>query len=101
MFKKPGTWSAIILGSLFLALLYRNVTAFKWLIPIAIIIYIVRQRIEGEYRRELKKHALRKGKDILLEKEYEKYKRKTYFMKQQVLSFQEWKQQEIKKIDNR
>ena len=99
-FKKPGTWSAILYVVCFYAVLKKNYNLFSWLIPLIALIYIIRQRVDGKYRIELFKKALRNNNELILKEEYKKYTRECYFTKQEPNIFETWKELELRKIDS-
>lgn len=97
-FKKPKMWSSILYIACFYAFLTHNATLFRWLIPAILIVYLIRQRVDGAYRNELKKRAFIKGDDVILKEEYSKYQRESHFMKKEPLEYELWKEQERNKL---
>lgn len=97
-FKKPNTWSSILYVACFYAFMTKNFTLFKWLIPSIVVVYIIRQRIDGRYRHEIYQNALLNNNNTILEEEYERYKRECHFTKQSALDYTQWKEQEQNKL---
>lgn len=97
--KRPNTWSAILYVACFYAFMKRDLTLFTWLIPAIVFVYVYRQRVDGRYRGELKKKAFLNNDKIVLEEEYEKYKRECHFTKQVALDYTQWVETEKRKLE--
>jgi len=96
--KKPRTWFAILIFVMVYGIITKDILLLKWA-PISIlIVYWLRQRIDGKYKRELKLKALMHNNDIILKEEYEKYKRTCYFSKKEALDYELWKKEELTEL---
>lgn len=97
-FKKPSAWSSILYIVTFYAIIMKKTYLFKWTIPGIIIVYVIRQRVDGAYRKALKEKAFLHNDEMILQDEYEKYKKECFFTKEPVKDFLFWKQAEVEKI---
>lgn len=91
-FKKPQTWSVIMYTSTFIVIYLQRFDLLKWMLPAIVVIYILRQRIDGGYKKEIKDKAVIKDNDIILDEEYKKYTQDCYFKKVQPLPYDIWKE---------
>jgi len=95
-FRKPKTWAYLFLIIFFIGLWNRNIKLVTYSIPAIIVIYIIRQKVDGSYRRKKFEKDLINGKDSWMVKEYyESYKKKCKINKILPLSYREWKEREI------
>jgi len=90
-FKNPRMWSMIALALIFISIYTRNFTLFKVAFPFSIIMYIIRQKHDGKYKEGLRKQALLTDNDLILSKDYEKYKKRCFFSNEEPLSYEQWK----------
>ena len=98
--KKPKTWFYAALGIATYGAYYKKYNVIKAMLPIIIILYIIRQKIEGSYRRSLLTNDLSKNKDTEIVKQaYENYKKKCFFSNSEPLEYEQWKQREINKMN--
>lgn len=97
-FKKPNTWSTLLYIACFYAFMTKNFQLFLWLIPGIALVYLIRQRVDGRYRHEMYISALMSDNDMLLQDDYEKYKRECFFTKQSCLDYTQWKESEKNKL---
>lgn len=98
--KKPRTWLSVLYIVSFYSIFYKKWTLFRWLIPCIIIVYIIRQRVDGRYRRDIKKKAFLTNNETILKEEYRKYQRDCYFSHKDNLSYELWKEHEINQLKN-
>ena len=97
-FKNPKTWSTLLIFASIYAIITKNYSLFTWLIPMLVLVGMIRQKRTRSYKKELMKNALLKNNIIILEDEYEKYKRDCKFSKKCELGFEDWKAEELDKI---
>ena len=96
--KKPRTWLAILVGTVFIVFITRKYALFKWILPLIIIVYIIRQKVDGKYKHTMRVNALMNDNNLVLEPYYEKYKKECRFIKKEPLSYEEWKKEELNKV---
>ena len=99
--KKASTWSFILYATFFVGAYYRNYTVMKIALPLMIVVYILRRRVEPEFTESLKERAFLKNKEIEIREYYERYKTRCKFSRVQPLEFEDYKQEELKKIQSR
>lgn len=97
--KKPITWSFIFYAVFGYAVWTNNMNLMAWVVPVLLVIYVYRQKIEGAYKRDAFEKYLKDNvdNDIVYEY-YEKYQRDCKYKKVEPLEYPEWKKQEIKRI---
>jgi len=99
--RNPKSISYILLGIMFIAAYYRNYRLLYILAPVVLFIKIARDRIEGKFTYELFERDLKNGKNSNLVMQYfHKYTKKCSFANKLPLKFDEWKEEEIKKIES-
>lgn len=98
-FKKPRTWLAVLIAAALLIVYSGRTHLMYWVLPPIIIIYVVRQKIAGHYKHEIRIKALKKNRDLLLVEEYNKYVKNCHYAKKAPLGYEDWKDEERKKID--
>lgn len=99
--KKAKTWSFILYATFILAVYYRNMTVIKIALPLIILLYIARRSNEPEYMRAYKDRAFLNDDEEVIGEYYEKYKRQCFFTNKEPLPYEEYKKEEIKKIQDR
>lgn len=100
--KKPKMWATILYIIFFGSVYARNYTVMKWTLPMILIVYLVRQKRDRKYIGEMFIRDLRKDNDTDLVKEhYERYSKQCFFSKTEPISFEEWKKNEIVRIDEK
>lgn len=98
-FKKPKTWLYVMITLLLLGLFMNNKDLVMFTAPSIIIIYIIRQKIDGSYKSDKFERDIMKGKDsYIVEEYYQKYKVDCYHKKIDYLEFSKWKEEEQRKI---
>ena len=98
-FQSPRTWSTIFYLIMIFAIIKNRLDLFKFIIPTILAIYVMRQRLDGRYKKELFKKALAKDDDLILKEIYQKYKRNCFFKKVEPNDYEVWKEKEIKKLN--
>lgn len=96
--KKAKTWLYIgVIAAAYSAYIGKTVV-IKILLPFIILIYLIRNNIEGAYKKDLFEHDLKSGKDTnILQQSYQQYKQKCFFAKTVAMSYEDWKENEINK----
>lgn len=97
-FKESRTWFFIAISLLFVGAYYQNFTLIKVALPAALILYIVRKRLEPGYDKAIRRRAFLSGDEAKMMEYYDKDRRARYFAKQKFITFEEFKKQELKKI---
>lgn len=102
LFKKPKTWSAILYATFLIAIYIRNYNLMWWTIPLISLVYFIRNKRENLWKAELYEKDIKNNIDSdIVNEHYERYKKQCYFARKEFLSFDEWKQSEIKRLDER
>ena len=101
--KKPKTWSFILYAALFLMAYYRKLTIINAAVVIFLIlvIYTARQNKDPEFNKAVREKAFLDNEEAKIQEYYETYKKQCYFTvpRKEPLSYEEYKQYEIKKIE--
>lgn len=101
-FKKPRMWSIILYATFFIAVYNRNIRLMWTTLPFIFIVYLIRQKRDTKWRRELFEKDLRKNIDSdIVKKHYEHYKNHCRFSRKEPIGLDEWKLSEIKKLDEK
>lgn len=97
--KKPRTWSTIFLVIFILGLYQQNITLIKWSLPFIALIYIIRQKVDGSYRKDKFTKDIALNKDTEIVKEYyNSYVQKTIRRNEElninksIMSYNDWKE---------
>ena len=96
--KKPRTWLAILTGTIFVAFITKRYDLFKWFIGLMIIVYVIRQKVDGRYKHMMRINALMDDNNFVLEPYYERYRKECRFTRREPLDYESWKKEEIKKV---
>ena len=97
--KKPKTWLYVMVTFLFYGIYKNDVKIISWSWPIVIVIYIIRQKIEADYRNDWFKNSLMHNIDNeIMSERYQTYKKKCIYSKYEIKSYSDWKLEELKKI---
>ena len=99
--KKPKTWSSILYLVLFVGAYLRNWVLVKIAFPLIILVYVVRQRVDGKYKTELYDKSFLNDDSKFIERAYEKYKRDCLYKNIAPLELEKWKEKEIIAISKR
>jgi hypothetical protein len=101
-FKKPKMWSALLYITFFVLVLMRKYGLAWRTMSLIFLVYLIRHKRDGRYKYEMFVKDLMKGMDSSVVKEhYKMYVDKCHFSKKLELSFEEWKADEIKKLEKR
>ena len=98
------TWSFILYATLFLIAYYHKLTIINAVIIIGLIllIYIARQHKDPDFNTAVKEKAFLENDEEKIKGDYESYKKQCYFTipKKEPLSYEEYKQRELKQLQN-
>lgn len=101
-FKKPRTWSAILYATFLIAVYVRNYNLMLWTIPLILLVYFIRNKKENLWKAELYEKDINNNINSDIVKEhYERYKKQCYFAKKDYLPFEEWRQSELKRLEEK
>lgn len=103
--KSPRTWSSILIVAFFIGMYTKRFDIMVWALIFIFIIYIMRQKIDGEYRKEkFEKDILNLKDSYIVEEYYQEYKKKIFNINNTLnrdevpMTFEMWKKTELERI---
>lgn len=97
--KKPRTWSYLLYATFLLSLWYRWFTIMLFTLPCIGIVYLITQHNDPDYHVALKRHAFIMNDRVIVRKEHEKYLRACRFNNKPALSYDEFRREELRKMN--
>ena len=95
--KKPKTWLSILYVGVGYGIYTQNSAMVKIATPLILIIYIIRQKIDGSYRKDKFLHDVLRSRDTYIVKEYyENYLKSCKIKKIIPHEYNIWKTKQIK-----
>jgi hypothetical protein len=95
-FKKPKLWAYVCYSLFFYAVLSNKLILIKLVLPMIFLIYLIRLKIDGKYRKISFERDLLKNRDTYIVKEYyESYLKQQTMRIKPIDTFEEWKKKKI------
>lgn len=95
--KKPRMWLTLSIAVIALAFYTQKYYLIKWFLPLAIIMYLVRNKQEGGYKYEMRKRAILSGNEKVILAEYGRYTKQCAYSHKEPIPYDYWKKEEVKK----
>lgn len=95
--KKPRMWLTLFIAVIALAFYTRKYYLIKWFAPLAIVMYLIRNKQEGKYKYEMRKRAILSGNEKVILEEYSRYTKQCIYTHKEPWPYDYWKKEEIKR----